>query len=98
MEARWSSQPATKVTGIKYAYHHATELLIRLANVLENGAFHSAANDGATALGLAGWLLSGLNESIRISEGVKLVVAFAVLVEEDMSSRAITDGACALRM
>lgn len=98
MEARWSSQPATEVTEIKYAYHDATELLVRLANVLENGAFRSAAKDGATALGLAGWLLSGLNESIRIREGVKLVVAFAVLVEKDISSRAITDGACALRI
>jgi hypothetical protein len=98
MEARWPSQPATEVTEIKYAYHDATELLVRLSNLLENGAFHSAAKDGATALGLAGWLLSGLNESIRISEGVKLVEACAVLVEEDISSRAKTDGACALRI
>jgi hypothetical protein len=98
MEARWSSQSATEVTQIKYAYHDATELLVRLANALENGVFHSATKDGATALGLAGWLLSGLNERIRISQGVKLVLAFAVLLEEDISSRAITDGACALRM
>lgn len=98
MEARWSSQPATEVTEIRCAYRDAAELLVRLANVLESGLFYSAAKDGATALGLVAWLLSGLNERVRISEGVKLVLAFTALVEEDVSSRALEDGACALRM
>jgi hypothetical protein len=83
---------------IKQAYHDATELLVRLANVLENGLLYSARKDGATALGLAGWLLSGLNERVRIGEAVKLVSALTVWVEEDISSRAIRDGACALRI
>ena len=88
----------SEVAEIKQAYHDATELLVRLANALENGLIYSARNDGATALGLAGWLLSGLNERVWISEAVKLVFAFSVWVEEDIASRAITDGACALRM
>jgi hypothetical protein len=54
---------------IKQAYQDATELLVRLANVLENGLLYSARKDGAMALGLAGWLLSGLNERDRISGG-----------------------------
>lgn len=83
---------------LKQAYHDASELLVRLANVLENGLLYSARKDGATALGLAGWLLSGLNEKVRISESVKIVFAFTVWLEEDISSRAIRDGACALRM
>ena len=82
----------------KQAYHDATELLVRLANVLENGLLYSARKDGATALGLAGWLLNGLNESVRVGEGVKLVLAFSVWVDEDTCSQAIKDGACALRM
>jgi hypothetical protein len=98
MEARWSSQPPTGVTEINCAYRDATELLARLASVLENGLLHSARNDGPTALGIGGWLLSGLNERIQVSEGVKLVFVFTVLMEEGISSRAITDGACALRM
>jgi hypothetical protein len=72
MEARWSSQSAAEVTEIKNAYRDATELLVRLSYALENGLFHSATKDGATALGLAGWLLSGVNESIRISVGPSL--------------------------
>jgi hypothetical protein len=83
---------------IKQAYHDATELMVRLAHALENGLLHSARKDGATALGLAGWLLSGLNERVRISEGVKLVLALSVWVEDDVASQAIKDGACALRM
>jgi hypothetical protein len=98
MEARWSSQSAAGVTEIKNAYRDATELLVRLAYALENGSFHSATKNGATALNLAGWLLSGVNESIRISVGAKFVLEFAILLEADISSRAITDGACALRI
>jgi hypothetical protein len=94
----WSCQPVSEVTEIRQAYHDATELLVRLANVLENGLLNSARKDGATAVGLVGWLLSGLNERVRISESVKIVFAFTVWLEEDMSSRAIRDGACALRM
>jgi hypothetical protein len=82
----------------KQAYYDATEILVRLANVLENGLLYSAKKDGATALGLAGWLLAGLNERIRVGEAVRLVLAVAVWVEEDLSSRAIRDGAGALRM
>jgi hypothetical protein len=88
----------SEVAEIKQAYHDANELLVRLANVLENGLLYSARKDGATALGLTGWLLSGLNERVRVSEGVKIVFAFTVWLEEDMASRAIKDGACALRM
>jgi len=88
----------TEVAETKQAYHDATELLVRLANVLENGLLYSARKDGATALGLAGWLLSGLNERVRVSEGVKIVFAFTVWLEEDIASKAIRDGACALRM
>ena len=88
----------SEVAETKQAYHDATELLVRLANVLENGLLYSARNDGATALGLAGWLLSGLNERVRVSEGVKIVFAFTVWLEEDIASKAIRDGACALRM
>jgi len=88
----------SEVAEIKQVYHDATELLVRLANVLENGLLYSARNDGATALGLAGWLLSGLNERVRVSEGVKIVFAFTVWLEEDIASKAIRDGACALRM
>lgn len=88
----------TEVAEIKQAYHDANELLVRLANVLENGLLYSARRDGATALGLAGWLLSGLNERVRVSEGVKIVFAFTVWLEEDIASKAIRDGACALRM
>jgi hypothetical protein len=88
----------TEVAEIKQAYHDANELLVRLANVLENGLLYSAKKDGATALGLAGWLLSGLNERVRVSEGVKIIFAFTVWLEEDIASKAIRDGACALRM
>jgi hypothetical protein len=88
----------SEVAEIKQAYHDANELLARLANVLENGLLYSARKDGATALGLTGWLLSGLNERVRVSEAVKIVFAFTVWLEEDMASRAIKDGACALRM
>ena len=88
----------SEVAEIKQAYHDANELLVRLANVLENGLLYSARNDGATALGLAGWLLSGLNERVRVSEGIKIVFAFTVWLEEDIASKAIRDGACALRM
>jgi hypothetical protein len=88
----------SEVAETKQAYHDATELLVRLANALENGLLYSARKDGATALGLAGWLLSGLNERVRISEAVKVVFALSVWVEEDIASRAITDGACAVRM
>jgi hypothetical protein len=88
----------TEVAEIKQAYHDANELLVRLANVLENGLLYSAKKDGATALGLAGWLLSGLNERVRVSEGVKIIFAFTVWLEEDIASKAIMDGACALRM
>jgi hypothetical protein len=88
----------SEVAEIKQAYRDATELLVRLANVLENGLLYSASKDGATALGLAGWLLSGLNERVRVGEGVKIVFAFTVWLEEDIASKAIRDGACALRM
>jgi hypothetical protein len=88
----------SKVAEIKQAYHDATELLVRLANVLENGLLYSARKDGATALGLVGWLLSGLDENVRVSEGVKLVFVFTVWLEEDIASGAVRDGACALRM
>lgn len=88
----------TEVAEIKQAYHDANELLVRLANVLENGLLYSARKDGATALGLAGWLLSGLNERVRVSEGVKIIFAFTVWLEEDIASKATRDGACALRM
>jgi hypothetical protein len=88
----------SEVAEIKQAYQDATELLVRLANALENGLLYSARKDGATALGLAAWLLSGLNERIRIGGAVKLVSALTVWVEEDVSSRAIRDGACALRI
>lgn len=88
----------SEVAEIKQAYHDANELLVRLANVLENGLLYSARRDGATALGLAGWLLSGLNDRVRVSEGVKIVFAFTVWLEEDIASKAIRDGACALRM
>lgn len=87
-----------EIDGTKQAYNDVTELLVRLANVLENGLLYSARKDGATALGLAGWLLGGLNEGLRVSEAVRLVFAFTVVVEEDISSQAIRDGACALRM
>lgn len=83
---------------LKQAYNNATELLVRLAKVLENGLLYSARKDGATALGLAGWLLSGLNESVRLSDAVRLVFALTILVEEDIPLRAMGDGACALRM
>jgi hypothetical protein len=83
---------------IKQAYQDATELLVRLANVLENRLLYSARKDGATALSLTGWLLSGLNESAQIGGGVKLIFACSAWVEEDIASRAIGDGACALRM
>lgn len=88
----------TEIAEIKQAYHDANELLVRLANVLENGLLYSARKDGATALGLAGWLLSGLNERVRVSEGVKIIFAFTVWLEEDIASKATRDGACALRM
>jgi hypothetical protein len=88
----------SEVAETRQAYHDATELLVRLANVLENGLLCSARKDGATALGLAGWLLDGLNERVRVSEGVKIVFAFTVWLEEDLASKAIRDGACALRM
>jgi hypothetical protein len=88
----------SEVAEIKQAYHDATELLVRLANVLENGLLYSARKDGATALGLVGWLLSGLNENVRVSEGVKLVFVFTVWLEEDIASGAVRDGARALRM
>jgi hypothetical protein len=42
--------------------------------------------------------LSGLSDRVKIGEGIKLVFAFSVWVEEDIASRAIGDGACALRM
>ena len=90
-----SSQLVSEVAQIKQAYQDATELLVRLANVLENGLLHSARKDGATALGLAGWFLSGLNQT---NGGVKLVFACATLMEDDLASRAMRDGACALRM
>ena len=93
-----SSHDAGEVGEIKQAYHDATELLGRLANVLENGLLCSATKDGTTALGLAGWLLSGLNERVRVGEAAKLILAFTVLVEEDISSQAIGNGARALRM
>ena len=83
---------------IKQAYDDATELLLRLANVLENGLLHSARRDGATALGLSGWLLSGLNENVLVKDAVGLVLALTILVEEDVCSQALRDGACALRM
>ena len=83
---------------IKQAYHDANELLVRLATALENDLLSSTKKDGATALALAGWILSGLNERVRISEGVKLVFAISLWAEEDIASRAIADGACALRM
>ena len=88
----------SEVSEIKQAYHDADELLARLANVLENGLLYSARNDGATALGLTGWLLSGLNDRVRVSQGVKIVFAFTAWLEEDIASKAIKDGACALRM
>lgn len=88
----------SEVLETKQAYHDATELLVRLASALENGLLFSARKDGATALGLVGWLLSGLNERVRFSDGIQLVFAFSVWVEEDIASRAIADGACALRM
>jgi hypothetical protein len=88
----------SEVLETKQAYHDATELLARLASALENDLLSSARKDGATALGLVGWLLSGLNERTRVGDGLKLVFAFSVWVEEDIASRAITDGACALRM
>ena len=88
----------SEVAELKQAYHDAAELLVRLAHVLENGLLYSARKDGSTALGLAGWLLSGLSDRVRIGEGIKLVFAFSVWVEEDIASRAIGDGACALRM
>jgi hypothetical protein len=87
-----------EVAELKQAYHDANELLVRLAHVLENGLLHSAKKDGSTALGLAGWLLSGLSDKVRIGEGIKVVFAFSVWVEDDIASRAIGDGACALRM
>jgi hypothetical protein len=88
----------SEVAELKQACHDATELLVRLAHVLESGLLHSARNDGATALGLTGWLLSGLNERVQVCEGVKLVFAFTAWLEEDIASKAIRDGACALRM
>jgi hypothetical protein len=88
----------SEVAETKQAYQDATELLVRLASALENGLLHSARKDGATALGLVGWLLSGLNERVRIGEGVKLIFACSAWVEEDIASRAVSDGACALRM
>jgi hypothetical protein len=88
----------SEVAEIKQAYQDAMELLVRLANVLENGLLYSARKDGATALGLAGWLLSGLNERAQIGGGVKLIFACSTWVEDDIASRAIGDGACALRM
>jgi hypothetical protein len=94
----WLSEPVSEVAAIKQAYQDATELLVRLANVLENGLLCSARKDGATALGLAGWLLSGLNERDQIGGGVKLIFACSTWVEDDIASRAIGDGACALRM
>ena len=94
----WSSEPVSEVAEIKQAYQDATELLVRLANVLENGLLYSARKDGATALGLAGWLLSGLNERAQIGGGVKLIFVCSAWVEDDIASRAIGDGACALRM
>jgi hypothetical protein len=88
----------SEVAEIKQAYQDAAELLVRLANVLENGLLYSARKDGATALGVAGWLLSGLNEGAQSGGGVKLIFACSTWVEEDAASRAIGDGACALRM
>jgi hypothetical protein len=88
----------SEVAEIRQAYHDADELLVRLANALENDLLSSARKDGATALGLAGWLLSGLNERVRVGEAVKLVFALSVWAEEDIASRAIADGACALRI
>ena len=88
----------SEVAEIKQAYRDATELLIRLANVLENGLLYSARKDGATALGLVGWLLSGLNERAQIGGGVKVIFACSTWVEDDIASRAVSDGACALRM
>jgi hypothetical protein len=88
----------SEVAEITQAYQDATELLVRLANVLENGLLCSARKDGETALGLAGWLLDGLNERVRVGEGVKIVFAFTAWLEEDLASKAIRDGACALRM
>jgi hypothetical protein len=88
----------SEVAELKQAYHDANEIMVRLAHVLENGLLHSAKKDGSTALGLAGWLLSGLSDRVKIGQAVKLVFAFSVWVEEDIASRAIGDGACALRM
>jgi hypothetical protein len=88
----------SEVAEIKQAYRDATELLVRLANVLENGLLYSARKDGATALGLAGWLLSGLNKRAQIGGGVKVIFACSTWVEDDIASRAVIDGACALRM
>jgi hypothetical protein len=88
----------SEVAELKQAYHDANEIMVRLAHVLEHDLLHSAKKDGSTALGLAGWLLSGLSERVKISEAVNLVFAFSIWVEEDIASRAIGDGACALRM
>jgi hypothetical protein len=93
-----SSQPVGEADETREAYHDAREILVRLANALENGLLFSAKKDGSTALGIAVWLLSGLNERVRIGEAVKVVSALTVWVEEDIASQAIRDGACALRM
>ena len=88
----------SEVTEIKQAYQDSIEILVRLANVLENGLLYSARKDGATALGLAGWLLSAISERDQIGGGVKLIFTCSTWVEDDIASRAIGDGACALRM
>ena len=88
----------SEIAEIRQVYHDATELLVRLANVLENDLLSLGKQDGAAALGLAGWLLSGLDERVRLSEGIKLVFALCQWVEEDIASKAIADGACAIRM
>jgi hypothetical protein len=93
-----SSHDVDEITDIRQAYNGATELLVRVANALENGLLYSAKKDGPTALGLAGWLLSGLSERVRVSEAAKLVLAFTVLVEEDISSQSICNGVRALHM
>jgi hypothetical protein len=87
-----------EVAEIKKVYHDANEFLVRLANVWENGLLYSARGDGATALGLSAWLLSGLDEGVRLGDAVKLVCALTVLVEDNTCWHAMRDGTRALRM
>ena len=92
------SHEEDKIVEIKGAYHDATKLLVNLAAVLENGLLCAAKNDGPTALGLAGWLLSGLNERVRACEAAKLILALTILIEDGVSSQSIGNGARALHM